>query len=157
MAKRTKDKDPIKTSGWVIMPYTYSVGLTGSKFFTELRDHKRILGLRCAKCNRVCVPPRSTCVRCFSKLDEWVELGSKGTLTTYTIVHYPLPIHPVEVPFAYGIVQPDGADTGITHLLGEVDFENIRVGMRVEAVFSEERKGNILDIKYFRPLSSPSY
>jgi len=33
-----------------------------------------------------------------------------------------------------------------------VDLEQINIGMRVEAVFGEDRKGEILDIKYFRPL-----
>ena len=65
-----------------------------------------------------------------------------------------MPAHPLQPPFAYGIVQLDGADTGIVHILGEVDFAQLRQGMRVEAVFGEERRGNILDIKYFRPLQS---
>lgn len=145
-------KQPVSVPGWVIMPYTYSVGPAASRFFVELRDNQRIMGIRCAKCNRVYVPPRSTCVKCFSKLEEWVELSSKGTLMSYTVIHYPLPIHPMETPFVYGIIQLDGADTGIVHLLGEFDFENLRIGMRVEAVFSEQPKGNILDIKYFRPI-----
>ena len=81
-----------------------------------------------------------------------MEVDTKGTLLTYTIVHYPLPIHPAEPPFAYGIVQLDGADTGLTHLIGEVDGQDLKIGMRVQAVFKEERQGNILDIKYFRPV-----
>jgi uncharacterized OB-fold protein len=28
----------------------------------------------------------------------------------------------------------------------------LSIGMRVEAVFKEERAGNMLDIKYFKPL-----
>ncbi|GAI01682.1 unnamed protein product, partial [marine sediment metagenome] len=32
--------------------------------------------------------------------------------------------------------------------------DNIRVGMRVKAVFRDAREGNYLDIKYFRPLGS---
>jgi uncharacterized OB-fold protein len=39
-------------------------------------------------------------------------------------------------------------------MLGEVDLDNIKIGMRVKAVFREdERKGNILDINYFKPVS----
>jgi uncharacterized OB-fold protein len=37
--------------------------------------------------------------------------------------------------------------------LGEIDFRKIRIGMRVKAVFHEGRKGDIRDIKYFRPIS----
>jgi uncharacterized OB-fold protein len=38
-------------------------------------------------------------------------------------------------------------------MLGEIDPEQLRVGMRVQAVFQKEREGNILDIKYFKPLA----
>ncbi len=138
--------DLYTTIGWISMPYTYSVGRLGSKFFIELRDNKRIMGVRCPKCNLVIVPPRSLCARCHSKLEELVEVKTKGTLLTYTSV-YVLP-----PPFAYGIIQLDGASTGFTHFLGEVDLDEIKAGMKVEAVFKEEREGNILDIKYFKPI-----
>jgi hypothetical protein len=59
---------------------------------------------------------------------------------------------PVEPPIIYGVVQLDGADTGFVHMLGEVDPEQLRIGMRVQAVFKDERSGGILDIRYFRPL-----
>ncbi len=36
--------------------------------------------------------------------------------------------------------------------MGEVDPEQVQIGMRVEAVFKEEREGNIFDIRYFRPI-----
>ncbi|MFQ5925700.1 MAG: Zn-ribbon domain-containing OB-fold protein [Dehalococcoidia bacterium] len=156
MRQRMEAKEPIIIEGRIVVPYRYSVGGVGSKFLIALRDNKRIMAIRCRECNRVYMPPRGNCSRCFSKLEEWVELEGKGTLLTYTIINYPLPIHPVEAPFAYGVIQLDGADTGFTHLLGEVDPKEIRIGMRVEPVFREEREGNILDIKYFRPLSSES-
>ncbi|NVM24479.1 MAG: hypothetical protein HWN70_00985 [Desulfobacterales bacterium] len=46
----------------------------------------------------------------------------------------------------------DGADTGMTHFIDEVDLADIHIGMRVKAVFAKERKGNILDIEYFKLL-----
>jgi uncharacterized OB-fold protein len=140
--------------GWIIAPYTYTIGTVASKFFTELRDNKRILGLKCSQCKRVIVPPRSICDKCFSQIGEWVEVDSKGKLITYTAVHYSLPIHPAEHPFAYGIVRLNGASTGLPCLLGEVDLNKIEIGTEYEAVFREKREGNILDIKYFRPVMS---
>lgn len=151
MSDSMPQSEPFLVMGKIDMPYKYSVGRVGSKFLTELRDSKRILGMKCSTCNQVYVPPKSTCPKCFSRLDEWVEVGNQGTLLSYTIVRYRGEIHPLELPFAYGIIQLDGADTGFVHLLGEVDLEAIRIGMRLEAVFREERSGSILDIKYFRP------
>lgn len=154
MTGKKQASEAVIVPGAIIMPYKYSVGETGSKFFVELRDNKRILGIRCPQCHCVYVPPRSTCGKCFSKLEEWVEVARKGTLLSYTVVHYSSPVHPVAPPFAYGVIQLDGADTGLLHLLGEVDLPGITIGMRVEAVFKEERQGNMLDISYFRPLGA---
>jgi len=45
---------------------------------------------------------------------------------------------------------------GIMHLLGEVAPDDVKIGMRVKAVWKppEEREGSILDIKYFKPVSN---
>ena len=75
-----------------------------------------------------------------------------SAVVTYTVNYYPLPIHPAKEPLVYGIIQLDGADTGLTHIIGEVDPSKVHIGMRVEAVFKEQREGNILDIMYFRPV-----
>lgn len=139
--------------GQIYIPNTYSAGAVGSRFLIELRDKKRIMGTRCPTCNRVYVPARSICKDCFGQLDEWAEVSDKGTLLTYSVCHQASPVQPVEPPIIYGIVQLDGADTGFVHMLGEVDPEQLRIGMRVRAVFKGEREGSILDIKYFKPLA----
>ncbi len=150
---KIETKEPMLVHGKIILPYTHSAGRVGSRFLRELRDSKRILGIRCSACNRVYVPPRSTCTQCFAQLEEWVELDGRGTLITYSIVCYSLPVHPVKAPFVLGIIQLDGADTGLIHMVGEADLENLSIGTRLEPVFKEVREGSILDIKYFRPLS----
>ncbi len=40
----------------------------------------------------------------------------------------------------------------MVHLIGEVNPEKVKIGMRVKAAFKEERIGSILDIKYFKPI-----
>ena len=147
----TKPTIPLSIPGRIIMPYRYAVGATGSRFFVELRDNKRIMGIKCPSCKRVYVPPRSTCMHCFEKLNEWVDLPAKGVLQTFTSVHYSLSVHPVPAPLMYGIVILDGASTGLTHFISEAETEELKIGMRMEAVFSEERRGTILDIAYFKP------
>ncbi len=139
--------------GQIKIPNSYSAGAVGSRFLIELRDKKRIMGTRCPACNRVYVPARSICKDCFGQLDEWVEVSDRGTVLTYAVDHESKPIQPMATPIVYGIIQLDGADTGFVHMLGEVDPDQLRVGMKVQAVFKEERVGNILDIKYFKPLA----
>jgi hypothetical protein len=77
---------------------------------------------------------------------------------TYTSVHYSFgrEYQPMDPPYLLGIIRLDGADTGLCHFLGETSFEELRVGMKVEAVFKENREGNILDIAYFRPIKAAS-
>jgi uncharacterized OB-fold protein len=132
--------------------FSYDAGAIRSRFLTDLRDHKKITGMRCPKDNIVYVPVRSVCLKCFSNLTEFVEVGQTGTLTTYSIVYRPQPYYPVETPFVYGIIKLDGADTGLVHFVNEVDPQQVRAGMRVEPVFKEERVGSVLDIKYFKPV-----
>ena len=152
MAEKLEELESFVIPGKIDIPNTYFAGLAGSRFLIELRDNRRIMGIKCPACNWVYVPPRSTCKVCFSKLEDWVEVSDKGTLLTCAIAYQPSPVQTVEPPIAYGIVHLDGADSGFVHLLGEVDFDQLRIGMRVQAVFKEERAGSILDIKYFKPL-----
>ena len=135
----------------MVVRYSHSAGPVRSKFLLSLRDHQKILGTRCLTCGRIYVPARSTCPKCFEDMEEWVEVSHEGILESYTIVYKSEPIYTVDTPFVFGIIKLDGADTGMVHRLGEIDFEKIRIGMRVRAVFSEERRGDIRDIKYFKP------
>jgi len=139
--------------GQINIPNTYSAGAVGSRFLIELRDNKRIMGTRCPKCNLVYVPARSVCRDCFGQLSEWVEVSNKGTLLSHAIARQPTPVQPVPPPIIYGIIQLDGADTGFVHMLGEVDPQQLKVGMRDKAVFKtkKQRVASILDIKYFKP------
>ena len=134
------------------VPYRYSMGPVASRFFIEMRDHKKIFGIKCPKCSRVYVPPRSTCGRCFEELSEWVEVKEQGTVETFTRVHYSSPVQPIPAPFFYGIIKLDGADTGFPHFIGDTRGKEPRIGMRVQAVFREDRKGNMLDILYFKEI-----
>jgi uncharacterized OB-fold protein len=131
----------------------YYAGKVGSRFFIALRDEKKILGIRCRTCNRVYYPPRNTCGRCFSQLseDDMLEIGLNGTLETFTRIEYHESIHPQPAPLYFGIIKLDGADTGMAHLIGEVDFENLKIGMRMQPVFAESPEANILAIRYFKP------
>ena len=150
--RKLEGKDVYIYEGQIYIPNSYTAGAVGTKVLTNLRDKKKILGMRCPTCNRVYVPARSTCQECFEQIDEWVEVSDRGTVQTYTVVHEPNPCQPVEPPLVYGIVQLDGADNGFVHMLGGVDIEHLHIGMRVQAVFRKERTGSILDIQYFKPL-----
>ena len=146
------DVEKMVLEGKVDLPFSYSAGRTASRFFTELRDKRRIMGKRCQKCNSVIVPAQLFCKKCFTETEEWVEVGPEGILITFTVVYRKENHHPKESPLAYGIVQLDGADTSLVHLLAETDVAQLKAGIRVRAVFSKKRIGHILDIKHFEPI-----
>jgi uncharacterized OB-fold protein len=143
------------TSPDVGMPYEWSIGIYGSKFFQEIRAHQRFVGIRCPQCGKVRVPPRRVCGTCFRELDELVPLPPTGTIIAFTIVNYPFidPATGLErpVPYTYGYIQLDGADNIFSHIINETDETRIKVGMRVRAVFkpAAEMQGNIQDIRHF--------
>jgi uncharacterized OB-fold protein len=140
----------------IMIPFNYAAGAIASRFFVELRDHRKILGKRCPQCTRVIVPPQKFCLHCFTATYEWVEVGPTGTLVNFTVVQKSEAHHPRKAPFAYGVIQLDGADSNLVHFLGEINLDHIQLGMRLQAVFKEERVGNILDIAYFKPEDSES-
>jgi len=152
MGRETGQAELMVGEGRLVTPLIYAIGRIGSRFFSELRDNKRLMAVKCSQCGVVYMPPRSVCAPCSAMMDEWVEVGTQGVVTTFTEVHYEEPYHPMPSPIIYGIIRLDGSDTGLPHVLGECKLENVSIGMRVEAVFSDERKGNILDIKYFKPV-----
>jgi len=144
----------IIVEGKLDIPYRYYAGPVATRFYDALEGERKILGLRCPACRKVFVPPRGTCGACFREMDQWEEVGPGGELLNYTVVHYTEPIQPMPAPLVYGIIRLDGADTGLVHMLGELDPAAVRIGMRVTAVFASEPQGNILDIRYFKPASS---
>ena len=144
--------EPIAYEGRIKVPYSWQAGETASYFLIRLRDDQKIVGRKCPKCQKVLVPPRKNCPFCFVHTKEWVELVGQGEVETFTIVHRGTHIQPLKPPFVYAVIRLDGADTGMVHLLGEVEPGDVKEGMRVKAVFAEERKGSPLDIAYFKPV-----
>jgi uncharacterized OB-fold protein len=154
----TQEEEILIMPGAWNLPFRHTAGRFASRFFRELRDNKKIFGVRCPECRRVLLPPRPLCERCFAPIDEWVEVGPQGTLEAFTICYVPFLGLPPP-PIATIIVKLDGADGCLSHVLGGVDLsdvdkapELVKIGMRVEAVWRDERKGEISDIEYFRPV-----
>ncbi|MFF5258533.1 Zn-ribbon domain-containing OB-fold protein [Actinomadura viridis] len=137
--------------------YTRSVGPVIGRFLTELRDG-RLVGVRTAG-GRVLVPPTE-----YDPADgepvtgEFVEVGPAGTVETWSWVSRPRAVHPLDRPFAWALIRPDGADTAMLHALDLGPFEAgaapprfLKTGMRVRPKWRAERTGAIGDIECFLP------
>ncbi len=141
-------------SGEAKQPFNYAVGMYGSKFFYELKNNRKFFGVKCPGCEKVYIPPRKVCGSCFKEMTEFVEVGPNGKIGSFTILRYafidPETGEQKPVPYGYGFIQLDGADTLFQHYISIDDEKKVKIGAPVEPVFSEERKGNIKDILYFR-------
>jgi hypothetical protein len=145
--------------GKITLPYQWALGPTNTRFFDAFQQ-KRIMGTRCPKCQRVVVPARKFCSRCFQDVDEWVQVKDEGTLRSWVLINFSYEGQPKEPPYIIGVIDLDGADSGFTHFVGglpDYDLEEVkrrvRIGMRVKAAWKKRRrKGDIFDIDYFKPV-----
>jgi len=137
-----------QTAG-VNLTFNYAAGKAASRFLAALRDEQKIYGTRCPACRRVLVPARSFCPRCFVGTSEWIEVGPAGTLVALASASAPSSF--ILHPSSFALIRLDGADTSLAHFIGEADFDALRIGQRVSAVFAGTRRGSILDIAYFQP------
>lgn len=154
----TLEQQTVRVPFRLKMEYEYSLGAHAERFFQELRDHRRIMGVRCPACGRVYVPPRPVCGICYAEPAEWVEVSDQGSLVGCTVVELPF-IDPMTgerrpVPYGFAMVRLDGADTAMYHFLEETDPAKIFVGQRVKAVWREPRTGSLRDILHFRALDA---
>ena len=139
--------------GKLALPYQYFAGRVGSKFLTTLRDKKQIMGVKCEKCGKVFLPPRQTCERCFENLSEnWVEISPEGEVTSFTIVRYNDGHLPRKAPYVLALIRLGGADTPMAHILEGVTPEEVKIGLKVKAVFAEDSTNTIMDIDHFEPV-----
>lgn len=152
-----KKGDPIIEAEAKIQ-YEVALGSTWYRFFEGLKDEK-IFGTRCPKCRRVLVPARTFCPRCFVDTEEWVEVSQVGELVAWALTDFEFFDMPTKAPFLSAFIHLEGANSNFLHLLGGFDLKNIDTvrktvqnGMRVKAVWRENKTGSILDIKYFEPI-----
>lgn len=156
-------KGKVLTTSWEPnLEYAWDNGVAIGRYLEEMKAG-RIIGRVCHKCHRVMIPPRMFCELCFRPTDEWVPLKDTGTVNTFSIVYVNWDASrrgKDEPPLIPAVIEIDGASRGmgIMHMLGEVDPEDVRVGMKVKAVWKapEEREGAITDILYFKPIRARS-
>jgi uncharacterized OB-fold protein len=134
-----------------VLEYSYkrSVGPVLGRFFTELGS-QNIVGSRTDD-GRVLVPPMEYDPSTGEALDEIVDVGPGGVVTTWAWVHDPMRNHPLDRPFAFALIQLDGATSGLLHAVDAGDEANMSTGMRVAPRWAAEATGSILDIECFEP------
>jgi len=145
---------PLRAPMEIEFDYTRSLGPVLGQFMTALRD-RRILGARGAD-SRVHAPPFEYDPVTFRPPAELVEVGSAGTVVSWSWLPSPLDGQPLDRPFAWALIRLDGADTAMLHAVDAGSAASMRTGMRVAARWAADRVGSIRDIACFEPTDAPA-
>ncbi|MCU1351082.1 MAG: uncharacterized protein JWM05_291 [Acidimicrobiales bacterium] len=130
-------------------PFKRTTGPVIGAFLTGLRE-QILVGSR-ARDGRVIVPPAEFDPVTGEDLTELVEVGPAGEVKTWAWVTEPHAKHPLDRPFAWALITPDGADTP---MLGAVDagsMDAVHTGLRVVPQWADEREGRIEDLTHWVP------
>lgn len=123
----------------------FSLGISQikvSKFVEEL-SKGNIMATFCKKCGKKYYPPRADCSLCMDNKMEWVPIAPEGYLITFTKIYVP-PKHfaPVQPLMPFSNIQFEPCPIGIIEVedklrvmgwIPKVNFENIKVGMKMKA------------------------
>jgi uncharacterized OB-fold protein len=139
--------------------YRHAYGTFYGRLFDELRESRRIVGVRCPSCQSVLVPPRPVCEVCYVPTAQFEDVADTGTLRAFSIIRFAFEGQVREPPYIYGEVTLDGAATRLIHLIGGVDVEaaheTLKPGIRVRAVWLEgSSTGTLADIDHFEPIDA---
>lgn len=130
--------------------FTRSTGPVVGRFLTELRDRK-IFGIKGSN-GKVLVPPPEYDPTTFEALNDFVEVGQTGVVRTWCWVNQPREKHLINKPFAWALIQLDGSDTSMLHMVNARDESAMATGMRVKVRWADETQGSITDIEFFEPV-----
>ena len=148
-AGETREVTPGMTITPVRLHYVHTASPGETAYLRGLAE-RRLLGQRCGVCGQVYVPPRGTCPADGVPTSEEVELPESGTVTTFCIVNVGYPGQKVTPPYVAAAVLLDGADIAFQHLVLGCDPAEVRMGMRVRAVWDEPGS-----ISHFTPTGEP--
>ena len=110
-----------------------SINPENKPFFDAAGNGKFLLKF-CSSCKRFHHYPRSLCPHCFSDKTEWREAKGTGTVYTYSA------LKAVTDPYCIAYVTLDEGITVLTNLV-DCDFDKLKVGMKVKAVFKPSEGG----------------
>ncbi|GFG70896.1 DNA-binding protein [Mycolicibacter senuensis] len=151
------ERDPVSM---VITPISleiqHSASHPESAYLRAFKEGK-LLGARTGEDGKVYFPAREADPATGRQLTDYVELPDTGTITTFAIINIPFQGQKITPPYVAAYVLLDGADIPFLTLVSDVDAVDVRMGMRVQAVWKprEEWIYGMENIEYFRPTGEP--
>ena len=107
----------------------------GSPYYWRERIYRyRLIGKYCEKCDKKYYPPVFACLKCGNTDLKDYQLPRTGTLITYTYITNPPKEFSSYGSYPIGLIKLDDG-TLIIAQLTDVELEELKEGIRVEAVF----------------------
>ncbi len=139
----------------VRLRYDHTVSPGESAYLLALAEG-RLIGQRCPACGKVYVPPRGACPVDGVPTQDEVALPDTGIVTTFCIVNVPFHGQKFPSPYVAASVLIDGADIAFQHLILGCPPDEVRMGMRVRAVWKPREEWDIgHNIDHFEPTGEP--
>ena len=118
----------------------------------------RLIGQKCSECSTVVLGRHPACTKCQSRQFEEVDLGTKGILNNYSIIHVkPNADWTGPVPWALGEVKVPLGPAITSMIVGINDFNNLKIGtdmvLDIEKA-DEDKDGNEIDVFVWRAKGS---
>jgi uncharacterized protein len=156
-AEPAEEADPVTMVTTPIrLSYDHTVSPGESTYLHALAEG-RLVGQRCPACGKVYLPPRGACPVDGVPTKDEVELPDAGIVTTFCVVNVPFHGQTFPCPYVAASVLIDGADIAIQHLILGCPPEEVRMGMRVRAIWRPREEWAIggHNIDHFEPTGEP--
>ena len=140
----------------VRLSYTIRSGEAAGGFLRHIKEG-RLVGRRCSETKKVYLPPRGPSPVTGNLMEEEVEVEDVGTVTTFCVVNVPFEGQALKIPYVGAAILLDGADLALFHLVGGCEASEVRMGMRVRAVWRPRSEWGFTteNIRYFEPSGEP--
>ncbi|WP_239476897.1 Zn-ribbon domain-containing OB-fold protein [Nocardia arizonensis] len=140
----------------VDLAYKHTASPQETVYLRGLAEGK-LIGARTDAGGKVYFPPRGANPTNGLPTDDYIELSDNGTVTTFCIVNVPFLGQRIKPPYVAAYVLLDGADIPVLHLVLGCEASEVRMGMRVKAVWKprEEWGFGLENVDHFEPSGEP--
>jgi uncharacterized OB-fold protein len=118
-------------------------------WWREVAERHHLPLQRCTGCGKLRHPPRPMCDRCGSLAWDSIAASGRGTLHSYTVIHYPQ-FPGYEFPIVAALVDLEEGERILSNLV-DCDPARVHIGMRVQCFIHRDPDGFALPL--FRPAS----
>lgn len=136
---------------WDLTTYGFKMDGRGMKLLVDGMKEKKIRGIKCQQCGTVYVPGPTYCRKCFIDIDEVAEAADTGEVMSFTVEMADVRGNPLDEFRVSAMIKLDGCDTWFVGTIIGIDWQDVKVGMKVKTIWVDDPQGTLSDIEHFEP------